>query len=686
MEKLPAGIDPVAVRHATRQGWTLRFAGVGVLALFTVLLYRDIPSFSHHRLRSQYYEALTGDSPTSLPYGRFPVPDDPFQFLPCTNVTWPPSLDDPNPARSWARLFDPNPEHWSWGRDRSRATGEGAGPATQSGDKYSGRGVYMCGYLDVPLDHTNRSDPRIARLAVTKFQVSGLARVDSYVDGPVHMRPGSKSKSKRTIVIEPGGPGGSGTSYAWRAAEDVTERLSDGQFDVLGWDPRGVNASLPAIACYPSNAYRDRWSLLTGQYREVSTPPEAQLELADAMNEALFRACWEKYGDLGRFISTAFVARDLEEIRKALGEDELTGYLVSYGTGIGQTYANMFPNSVGRMILDGTEYVRDHRMLGGFGWTALDNVTDAWHDGFLGECLNAGPDHCALARSRDNATVTLDALESRMDTLITSLIQRPIPGYSKSIGPSLVTYSSLVAAIYSALYKAQTWPTVAQMLYELEGGNSTLAVEMLDKAEWEYDPTSTPALFPKAASEELGALVICADSYDAPQPADGPVWWAALWANMTSQSWIAGNSRFFDVFPCRHFATYWPKPAEVYRGDLNQTLNNPVLLIAETYDPATPLRNGRRLLTEMGSNARLIVHHGYGHSSRDKSSCTDRLAKTYILEGKVPREQETDCYADGKPYLYAPEAADVGSEPMDPIALWREHIRELAYLNPKLVG
>ncbi|KAJ8125866.1 hypothetical protein O1611_g7772 [Lasiodiplodia mahajangana] len=224
------------------------------------------------------------------------------------------------------------------------------------------------------------------------------------------------------------------------------------------------------------------------------------------------------------------------------------------------------------------------------------------------------------------------------------------------------------------------------MLYELEGGNSTLAAGMLDKFEWQYDPASAPSPFPKAASEDLGILVICSDSYDAPQPDEGLEWWASLWANMTSQSWIAGNSRFFDVFPCRHYTTYWPEPAEVYRGDLNHTLRHPVLLIAETYDPATPLRNGRRLLDEMGSNARLIAHHGYGHSSRDKSACTDRIAKTYILEGILPTEQETACYADGKPYRYDTKAASMGFEAVDPIALWREHLRELAYLNPKLLS
>ncbi|CAM1504415.1 Fc.00g020060.m01.CDS01 [Cosmosporella sp. VM-42] len=599
-------------------------------------------------------------------YGKFPKPNDPFQFIPCTSESLPPALEDPQPEKSWRGLYDPDPGHWSWGNKTS--------DEADHQDPFAGRGIYLCGYLDVPLDYTNKSDARITRLAVTKFQASGLSLVNG------GSAPGAGQRSERTIVIEPGGPGGSGTSYAWRAAEQVTQRLSEGKFDVLGWDPRGVNASLPAVACFPYNADRDHWSLLAGQYREVSHSPMAQLELADAMNDAIFRACYEKYGDLPRFVSTAFVARDLEEIRKALGEDELTGYLVSYGTGIGQTYANMFPDSVGRMILDGTEYVRDHRLLGGFGWTALDNVTDAWHDGFLGECLNAGPDHCLLAKPKDDDPVTLKQLEERMDTLITSLVQRPIPGYTGFSGPSLVTYSALVAAIYSSLYNALSWPALAQMLYELEDGNSTLAAAFLERHVWEYDPTLPAPPSPKPSSDELGFLVICADSYDAPLPPDGLKWWASLWANMTSDAWISGNSRFFDVFPCRKFTDYWPEPAEVFRGNLNHTLKNPVLLIAETYDPATPLRNGRRLLHEMGDNARLIAHHGYGHSSRDASNCTDSIAKSFILEGSLPKETETACYANEKPYLYGvskDKVSAAGEEAWDPVAAWLEYTRPM---------
>ncbi|QPG95116.1 hypothetical protein C2857_007698 [Epichloe festucae Fl1] len=656
------------------------------------------------------------------PYGRFPRKDDPFHFIPCTEDALPPALEDPHPERTWAKRFDPNPRHWSWGNATVRE-GKGErkcckdfrpsdepeqpqdphaphaphephephkphgprGPHGPQRDPHAGRGIYLCGYLDVPLDYTNKSDTRIARLAVTKYQVSGLAR-----RGPSgrhdKQHPRAGAKSERTIVVEPGGPGGSGTFMAWRSSEELTKRFSDGKYDVLGWDPRGVNASLPAVACFPHDVDRDHWSVRMSQYRETSPSPRAQLEFTDAMSQSVFSACKNIHGDIPRFVSTAFVARDLEEIRKALDENELTGYLVSYGTGIGQTYSSMFPNSVGRVILDGTEYVRDQRILGGFGWAALDNGTDAWHDGFLGECVNAGPDHCALAKPQKGEAVKLADLNKRMENLIKSLIEKPMIGYTESSGPTVITYSALVSTLYSSMYNAKGWPALAQMLAELETGNSTLAARMLERISWEYDPTKPASLSKRPRTDELGTIVICADQYDAPQPEDGITWYDSLWANMTEKSWIAGNSRFLNIFPCRHFSDYWPKPAEVYRGDLNMTLNNPILLIAETYDPATPLRNGRRLLKEMGKNARLIAHHGYGHSSRDASACTDAIAKAYILDGKLPHEQETACYADEKPYLYGTKKDGVAHAHRDPLELWDEHIKELAILNPRLLG
>ncbi|KAK0669156.1 putative hydrolase [Cercophora samala] len=669
VESRPSQAPPPSARGSVRD-WIVLGLVIGGLVWFSPVSRRH----GSGAISISCSQTPTRDSP----YGKFPKPHDPFRLQPCTARTTPPPLHDVDFENSWSGLFDPNPAHWSWGVTVSK------GGNAREDDPYAGRGIFMCGFLDVPLDYTNKSDSRIARLAVTKFQVSGLARARSAVttfDDP------AGQKSGRTIIIEPGGPGGSGTSYAWRAGENITQRLSNGKFDILGWDPRGVNISLPAVSCFPHDADRDHWELLVSRHRAVSASHRNQAELADAMNAAVMRACWERHGDLGRFVSTAFVARDLEQIRVALGEDEVTGNFVSYGTGIAQTYVSMFPNRSGRMILDGTEYVRDHRLRGGFGWTALDNATDAWRDGFLGECVNAGPKYCALAKSRNGKPVTLDDLQGRLESLLSSLADRPVPAYISPSGPVLVTYSALVNSMYGAMYNAGSWPALAQALYDLENGNATLTAILIDKMSWYFNPEKPCLASPEPPStEELGTLVICSDSYDATEP-DDLEWWLSLWGNMTAKNWIAGNSRFYNVFPCRHFNTYWPRPAEVYRGHLGHKLKHPVLLIAETYDPATPLRNGRRLLREMGSNARMVVHHGYGHSSRDTSQCTDSIAREFILHGKLPNKAETDCYADEKPYLYgAKKVTATGSLGMeDHLEAWREHLRELAFLNPTLV-
>lgn len=189
---------------------------IGIVAVSTCWRFAKIPLLP--------IEAPSWNS--SSPYGTFPRPDDPFQFLPCTSETLP-ALEDKHHERSWAAQYDPNPEHWSWGNATTTTD--------DNHDKYHGRGIYLCGYLDVPLDYTNESDSRIVRLAVNKYQVSGLTKVNDKGAGSN----GAGKKSERTIVLNPGGPGGSGTSYLWRSAEQVTKRFSEGRFDVLSWDPRG---------------------------------------------------------------------------------------------------------------------------------------------------------------------------------------------------------------------------------------------------------------------------------------------------------------------------------------------------------------------------------------------------------------------------------------------------------------
>ena len=365
------------------------------------------------------------------------------------------------------------------------------------------------------------------------------------------------------------------------------------------------------------------------------------------MNSATFLAYWERLRDFGRFFTTTHAARDMDRIRDALGEEELTGYVMSYGTGMAQLYANMFPERVGSLVLDGSVYFRDCMMLGAMVWAAIADTTDLWRDGSLTECIRAGPEHCALAEPKEDhgRAVMVPELEARMDKLIQSLVIEPIPAYLESAGPMLITYSTFVGALYPSLYMPSTWSATARMLRELESGNSTAAALRLFSFKW-----NSEGLHRRPFSSELLYLTMCADVHETLDTAGDLLWWDSLWSNFTTRSWLNGNFWFTTAFPCRHFNTHW-KDLETYHGSLNNSFKNPLLLLSTTYDPATPLNNSKKLLADMGTNARLVVHHGYGHTTFfDKSNCTDAIAKAFILNGTVPDARVSDCFANEKPY------------------------------------
>ncbi|KAK8929155.1 hypothetical protein H634G_03324 [Metarhizium anisopliae BRIP 53293] len=580
--------------------------------------------------------------------GEFPKPDDPFHFIPCVSnqtIEGIPLLNDTNPQETWRKRFDPNPDNWKWGPAPGNATTPASSNSTQ------GRGLHLCGYLDVPMDYLNKSDSRIHRLAVAKYQASGL-----------------KGKGARTIVMNPGGPGGSGVDLGLNGSRH-SQRLSNGVLDFLGFDPRGVGLSQPAIDCYPA-ALQDRWNLAAGKDLRESSSPRQQLELVNAINDAKFKACFEELGDVPRFVSTASVARDVDAIRVALGEPELTGYMVSYGTTLGQIYANMFPDKAGRLILDGVDYSREHRVTGGYASTAVHSTTDAWNEGFLGECVAAGPSDCALAKPTNGSRVTLDSVKARMAKLLDGLAERPIPAYDEEKGPVIITYSFVIGLIGGALYNPGYWPQLAQALADLESGNTTTAAFMAHR-EYAYQPQEPEK--PLGLASELLPMVVCGDASADGPPASGLDFWESLWRNLTEKSFLTGGSNLATVFPCQNYNKYWPQGAALYQGDLNNKLKHPVLLIAETHDPVTPLRNARELHKEMGmENARLVVHHGYGHgSSPDPSDCTNAIIRGYLLNGTIPDKRETDCYANGKPYRNSTRTNNKRSLPMGGNVLMR---------------
>ncbi|CAD6888629.1 unnamed protein product [Tilletia controversa] len=507
---------------------------------------------------------------------------------------------------------------------------------------------WKCGYLDVPLDYTNHSDSRTARIALVMYQAG-------------------KTKSNRTIVLNPGGPGGSGSGTAWYLGEQHSHDFSNGTMDILGFDPRGVNMSTPNAACHKHDVFRDRWSTLARQFTDTSangdrnlSVGENHLRVTDIYFQAMWKACEEKNGDLGRFLTTAFVARDVDAIRDALGEDEITAIVYSYGTNLMQTYSAMFPHRVGRVVLDGVQYSRLTRSPFDWGRSTNGNGTASFYKGFLTECIKAGPETCELAKI--NGTVqTLDSVKDHIHDLLASLRVLPRPATHPEQGAGLVTYESVVSNIFSSTYSPGSWTKVAKMLKQLLEGNNTLALE---SHTWEYDPLEQQpqrdgkgevewkgVKAPESTSSELVYQVICGDSYDAPKEPWSS--WMAYYHDARIRSWLWPGNFFPIIFSCRTYQNSYGPPAEVYRGNYTSKLKNPLLLIAGTFDPVTPIPNARMVQKEWGTeNTRLVIHHGYGHTSfKDPSECTNEIIRDVILSGKWPGEgEERECMADRKPF------------------------------------
>ncbi|KAK0520816.1 hypothetical protein OC842_006983 [Tilletia horrida] len=506
---------------------------------------------------------------------------------------------------------------------------------------------WKCGYLDTPLDYTNTSDARTARIALVLYQAG-------------------KHKSERTIVINPGGPGGSGTGAVFRMGEKMSETFSDGTMDVLGFDPRGVNMTAPQLVCGKSEAYNDRFRLLAGSYPDAANGGQYNAHLADAYAIAQWKACEDNSGDLLRFLSTTFVARDVDEIRKALGEDELTALVYSYGTHLMQEYAALFPQRVGRIVQDGVQFARNAQSMRGLAHTSLGNVTEIWELGFISGCVKSGSKGCALISKGEETTT--DKLKKRMDGLLARIREHPVPATHPEIGAGVITYEWMMSILFHASYKPDSWPLTAQILAELErDGNGTLA---LQAGSFTFDPRKQPhegwhewrgVHFPPTVGEEVTQAVLCGDAFNGKGDA-GNLDSEELYEfyQRASQTHRISAGMFFDMLvSCRSYPPHLA-PAEAYRGNFTARLRNPLLLVGPTYDPVTPLFNSREAAVEWGSdNVKVVVHNGFGHASlAQPSKCTDAVIRDVILHGKWPSEAEVQCEADQDPFPHPTENAE----------------------------
>ncbi|RHZ10720.1 hypothetical protein DYB31_015698 [Aphanomyces astaci] len=458
-----------------------------------------------------------------------------------------------------------------------------------------------CGSLRVPLNHLDPSVKETIDIAVRRYRVE------------------NGTPSLGTILINPGGPGSPGTTDA---SADVANYLG-GQYDILGFDPRGVGLSRPARCTKNGYTSLSEWPSKSNLPFDAPTA-EQSLARYGASLEAIVRRC-EKYdGQYLKYLSTAFVARDMDLIRAALNESVVNYFGWSYGSTLGVTYANMYPNRVGRFVIDS---VLDPTLYTGPPSKLLAESTvdaDATFDGFADACEKAGPLKCPLAYAAQ--------VGKRVRAFLDGMVESPL------LVPAGDDFSVITAAdvrddILNALYRPGHWLDLAHRLHSLMEGT--------------YEAPPVDEVCPVTNSSYLGMnmefSIYIGNDGDSEQAQD---WHGAL-REAKRKSPLFGMQFASNALPVR----YWKvRPVERYTGPWNTTLRQPILILQNKLDPATPLRSAQALAKTMGTNAVLVTRDGFGHeTSSTPCKCIENVLTAFFNSGTYPKHN-SNCKVDMGPF------------------------------------
>lgn len=456
-----------------------------------------------------------------------------------------------------------------------------------------------CATLSVPFDY-DQPDGATIDLALTRLPATGTA--------------------VGSVLVNPGGPGGSGNEFlAENLAFDPSEfgDLTD-TYDLVGFDPRGVGESAP-IDCV-DNAWLDAHEFLD----PTPDTPEEQAALDDSDREFAAGCVAHTTGDLAQY-DTKNTARDMDRIRAALGDEQLTFYGASYGTFLGGVYATLFPDNVRAMVLDGAYYPADE--------DAFTSIRTQWL-GFEGAFTNWANDCQANAACPFHA----DDVGARWLALRTELDQSPLPA---SAGRQ-ANEAAVVDATIAALYDKSSWDPLSQALAAAEQGDPTALVTLADLyAGREADGTWSNL-------NEANQVLNCTSGLvGTTTPTDLAAKVDALHTEAPHFGYDVRVEDFTD--PCAGLPT---EPAETitYSGPA------PILVTGGKNDPATPFVYAEKLSTALGSSASLITYTGEGHTSMGSSSCVSdagvavlrdaSAAPTGLVCDQDPPPSAPDWFAD----------------------------------------
>ncbi|MFB6858595.1 alpha/beta hydrolase [Streptomyces sp. NPDC056341] len=463
---------------------------------------------------------------------------------------------------------------------------------------------FDCATAKVPLDYNNPGR-RTIELAVVKRKATGPGR-----------RIG-------TLLFNPGGPGGPGTVQMPQNYEFFPREVRE-RFDIVSWDPRGIGNST-AVNCFATTGEAAAWE--AGKPAGVPVGAQQRAAVIAAYRD-LSQRCERRDPGLLRHVSTADTARDLEGLRKAVGDAQLTYLGISYGTILGATYANMFPDRVRAMVLDSnidpqawTNHASDaDPRLTTFLRMGLDRAAAAVLDRFLTLCGSTDAAGCAFSAGSPAAT------RDRFDQLMRRLRAQPVGEW---------TYGRTIADVVSSLYILHPgWTDLAGRLWDLWQGRVPKPSQ---------PPPAPPVPHPNPyVGDEQASAVLCGDS---PNPRD-PAVYPAMEEAAARRGGDAGRYWTWATVPC----ISWPAvAADRYRGPWNGPTAHPILVVGTKYDPATPYADSQAMAREL-ADARLLTHEGYGHTELiNPSSCVKTYEARYLVDGTLP-PAGTTCRQDKPPF------------------------------------
>ncbi|EJC98089.1 alpha/beta-hydrolase [Fomitiporia mediterranea MF3/22] len=467
-----------------------------------------------------------------------------------------------------------------------------------------------------------------ARLTVPMLydEPSGEEAAVALVMSPSIYPPGHE-KYRGPILFNPGGPGGSGVETVLLLEEAFRTILSDG-FDLVGFDPRGVGFTTPSLTAFADRVEAGKFF---SQFPLDLNASMSSLGEAYARGKILSNLVKDRARYVAERVSTPLVARDMLSIVKAFGQDKIQYWGFSYGTVLGATFAAMFPDNVGRLIIDGVVDTEDY-YKGAWGNNLRD--TDKALQVFYQSCVAAGPSKCPLY---ENST---SLVQARVERVLNKLKSAPIPVYGSlfdaPIEFSVIDYGVVRNVILVILYNLHALGRfLAETLSDLEDGHADLlhfisvrrVFDQLMKCDCPA-PGEAPAPF--SGFYETTYSIACGDAVDRDDD---------LESVRQAFDEMAKMSSFAPSWPHGVACAVWElRSKERFNGSFEQTTSHPLLLIGNTADPVTPVWNAHKV-SKWFKDSVVLTQDSPGHCSIAAASlCTIKAVQDYFIDGTLPEE------------------------------------------------